>query len=99
MNFVNSIHKLFSFDISNPISFNSGVFLLFFTAFIIIYSTIYKNRTVRTLFVIAFSLFFYYKLTGWYLFVLLFTLTCDYFLAILIYKSKTYISKRLWLII
>lgn len=99
MNFINSIHKLFSFDISNTISFNSGLFLLFFTVFIIIYAAIYKNRTARTLFVIAFSLFFYYKLTGLYLLVLLFTLTCDYFLAILIHRSKNTNSKRLWLII
>ena len=99
MNFVNCIHKLFSFDISNTISFTGGMFLLFFTVFIIIYGAIYKNRTARTLIVIAFSLFFYYKLTGLYLLVLLFTLTCDYYLAILIYKSKNSISRRLWLII
>ena len=99
MNFVNNIYRLFSFDISNTISFNSGLFLLFFTVFIIIYAAIYKNRSACILFVISFSLFFYYKLTGWYLLVLLFTLTCDYFLAILIHRSKNYISRRLWLVI
>jgi D-alanyl-lipoteichoic acid acyltransferase DltB (MBOAT superfamily) len=60
---------------------------------------IYRNRTARTLFVIAFSLFFYYKLTGWYLLVLLFTLSCDYFLAIFIYKSSNRLRKSLWLIV
>ncbi|MFA5780682.1 MAG: MBOAT family O-acyltransferase [Bacteroidales bacterium] len=99
MNFANSTYKLFTFDISNPISFNSGTFLLFFTLFIAVYAAIYRNRTVRTLFVIAFSLFFYYKLTGWFLLVLLFTIAIDYFMAILIFKSKDKIRKRIFLII
>jgi alginate O-acetyltransferase complex protein AlgI len=99
MNFVNSLHKLFSFDINNPISFNGGMFLLFFTIFIIIYSAIYKNKTARTLFVIAFSLFFYYKLTGWFLLALLFTLSCDYILAILIYKSESKGKRLLYFIV
>jgi D-alanyl-lipoteichoic acid acyltransferase DltB (MBOAT superfamily) len=88
MNFINALYKLFSFDITNPISFNSGAFLLFFTIFILIYAFLYRYKIIRNILILTFSLFIYYKLTGWYLLVMILTLIIDYLLAIAIYKSK-----------
>jgi len=98
MNFANALNKLFSFDIANPISFNSGAFLLFFTIFIVVYAFFYKNKIIRNILLVAFSLFIYYKLTGWYLLVMLLTTIIDYFMAILIYKSKDVKKKFIYAI-
>ena len=99
MNFVNSLNKIFSFDINSPISFNSGCFLLLFTIFILIYSLVYKNIKSRNIAIIIFSLIFYFKLTGWYLLILLLTATIDYFIALFIYKSNDKKKKFIFLII
>jgi alginate O-acetyltransferase complex protein AlgI len=99
MNFANALNKLFSFDIANPISFNSGAFLLFFTIFIVVYAFFYKNKIIRNILLVAFSLFIYYKLTGWYLLVMLLTTVIDYFMAILIYKSKDIKKKFIYAIV
>ncbi|MFH0866107.1 MAG: MBOAT family O-acyltransferase [Bacteroidota bacterium] len=97
MEFVNSMHRLFGFDRDNPVLFNSGLFLLFFTVFISVYAFIYKKRFIRTVFVILFSLFIYYKISGWFLLVLLLTATIDYILALLIQKSGKKIHKKIFL--
>ena len=78
--------------------FNSGQFLFFFILFLIAYSFLYNNKLSRTLFVLGFSFFFYYKASGWYLIVLLITLAVDYLLAHAIYKAKQQKYRTLWLI-
>jgi len=98
MDITNGLYKLFSFDISNPISFNSGSFLLLFAVFITSYAFLYKNITARKFLIIAFSLFFYYKLTGWYLLVMLLIATIDFFIAKLIFKSTNKNKKFLFLL-
>ncbi len=56
-----------------------------------------ENKTKMMIFVIAFSLYFYYKSSGFFLFLLIFTSFVDWLLAIIIYKTKTP-SKRKWLV-
>lgn len=99
MNLINALNKLFSFDIANPISFNSGAFLLFFTTFIVIYAFFYRNKIIRNILLVAFSLFIYYKLTGWYLLIMILTLILDYFLALFIYKSKDKKKKIIYAVV
>jgi alginate O-acetyltransferase complex protein AlgI len=96
---VNTINKLFSFDINSPISFTSGDFLLLFSVFIVVYAFLFKNRSVRTIYVIAFSLFFYYKLSGWFFLLLLLTTTIDFILAGLIHKTENKKKKLIFLIV
>lgn len=79
--------------------FNSGAFLVLFTVFITIYALIYKNATARIAYVVAFSLFFYYKASGWYLFILLLSIVLDYFVAFLISDAKSKTIKKAWLIL
>lgn len=98
MEFINSIHRIFDFDKDNPILFNSGLFMLFFTVFICIYAFIYKRKFLRTIYVILFSIFFYYKLSGWFLFILLLTTSIDFILAILIQRTSKKIHRKIFLI-
>jgi D-alanyl-lipoteichoic acid acyltransferase DltB (MBOAT superfamily) len=87
------------YDPQNPMLFNSGVFLFVFTVFIFIYALLYQNRTLRTLYVILFSLYFYYKASGWYLGILLLTVVVDYYIALFIYRTSKPIYKKLGLLV
>ncbi|NJO88625.1 MAG: hypothetical protein HC831_06400 [Chloroflexia bacterium] len=50
-----------------------------------------------TLFVIAFSLLFYYKSSGWYLWILVFTTVTDFSFALAVTEAKKKIFKQIWL--
>jgi D-alanyl-lipoteichoic acid acyltransferase DltB (MBOAT superfamily) len=94
-----AFRKLFSYDPANPMLFNSGTFLLLFTVFISLYALLYRNWMSRTVYVIAFSLFFYYKASGWYLLILLLSICMDYWVALAIYNSPSQPRKKMWMLI
>lgn len=91
------INELFGYNSNAPMIFNSGVFLVLFIVFISIYALIRKNRLSVTLFVIAFSLLFYYKSSGWYLWILVFTTITDFAFALAITRAQKLLFKRIWL--
>lgn len=64
-----------------PLVFNSGLFLLLFLAFLAIYQILQRWRNLKLLFVIAFSLYFYYKSSAEYCFILLGVCVSDYVLG------------------
>jgi alginate O-acetyltransferase complex protein AlgI len=97
MNLFRYIQELFNYDASSPLIFNSGTFLVLFIVFISIYALIHKNRLAITLFVIGFSLLFYYKSSGWYLWILVFTTVTDFSFALAITEAKKKIWKQIWL--
>ena len=68
-------------DPSQPLLFSSGLFWVLFLVFIPLYALVKSRRTQMMLFVTAFSLFFFYKSSGWYLLLLVFTGTLDWLLA------------------
>lgn len=65
----------------NPLMFNSGLFLFLFTGFLLIYRLLSRHTTGRMLFVILFSLYFYYKSSGMYVLCLLFVCVSDYLIG------------------
>ncbi|MDR0873042.1 MAG: MBOAT family protein [Prevotellaceae bacterium] len=70
--------ELFRYHAGDLLLINSGFFLFLFTAFMGVYCLIYRRELLRTWFVIAFSLFFYYKSNGIYLGLLIFVCVLDY---------------------
>ena len=78
--------NLFRYNGAEPLLFHNGTFLLLFTLFFTGYSLIYRNRKARMVYLLLFSLFFYYKSSGLYLFILLATIAFDYVIAIWITK-------------
>ncbi len=99
MNLLRIIEELFSYNPQSPMLFNSGLFFLLFVFFIVIYSFIHKNKLAVTLFVIAFSLLFYYKSSGWYLLILIFTAVSNYGFAMLIQRTENKQIRRVYLYI
>lgn len=75
--------SLLQFDKASPLLFNSGLFLLLFCGFILIYQLMRKYHYAKMIFVILFSLYFYYKSSAEYCFILLGVCISDYLLGIL----------------
>ncbi len=85
--------ELFVYNSEKPIIFTSGLFLFLFTFFLIIYRLLREQRALRLLYVLCFSLFFYYKSSGWHIFLLCGTALMDFFLAQGIARSQTWTRK------
>ncbi|MBR5086547.1 MAG: MBOAT family protein [Muribaculaceae bacterium] len=71
----------FVYDEKSPLIFSSGLFLFMFAIFIVIYSLLSKKSLARTLFVVAFSYFFYYKTSGLYFFLIAIVTCSDYIIG------------------
>lgn len=97
MNMFNiDIHKLlnqFRYNAEEPLIFNSGFFLFLFLGFLAVYNLLHKTHRAKLTFVTLFSLYFYYKSSGLYFFILIGSTVVDYWLANLIYRSSVYWKK------
>ncbi len=78
---------MLSYAPDNPMLFSSGLFLVLFTLFFAIYSSIKGQSSLRTWYTIAFSLYFYYKSSGVYLLLLVAVSLSDFIIGALIDKS------------
>ena len=78
MNLIQFLKDILLFHPDAPLLFNSFVFLGLFVVVLLIYSRIFHRRTLRTLFLLAFSLFFYYKTSGLFVLLLVATLLVVY---------------------
>ncbi|MDE6416213.1 MAG: MBOAT family protein [Duncaniella sp.] len=88
------LQKVLSFDAMSPLLFNTGLFLILFAAFIVIYSLMRRFRNVKMVFVILFSLYFYYKSSAEYCFILLGVCVSDYVLGLLMEKAGSTVWKK-----
>ncbi len=88
--------ELFQYNAEQPMIFSSGLFLLLFCAFFAIYSSLSRHNTLRILYVIAFSLYFYYKSSGVYLLLLVFASMSDYSIGHTIYSASSQRAKKWW---
>ena len=82
------LHQLV-YDEKSPLIFSSGLFLFMFAIFIVIYSLLSKKSLARTLFVVAFSYFFYYKTSGLYFFLIAIVTCSDYIIGECLSMSRT----------
>lgn len=82
------LHQLV-YDEKSPLIFSSGLFLFMFAIFIVIYSFLSKKSLARTLFVVAFSYFFYYKTSGLYFFLIAIVTCSDYIIGECLSMSRT----------
>lgn len=82
-----------------PMLFSSGLFWAVFLIFLPIYAALKGRRIQATVFVVAFSLFFYYKSSGLFVLMLLGTSVADWLLSRAIASSKHVITRRLCVIV
>ena len=94
-----TIKNWFLFNPKQPLLFNSAVFLGFFLIFYIIYILSRKTHTFRITYVVLFSLFFYYKSSGIYFGLLIFSSVVDYALSRLIYEEAKQGYRKFYMIL
>lgn len=92
------IPEILAYNRNEPLLFNSGLFLFLFLFFCIGYYFLKNKNSLRILYTIAFSCFFYYKTSGWFVLILLFISVSDFVLAKLIYNAKRHKVRKTFLI-
>ena len=90
------VQELLHYDATAPLIFNSGLFLYMFVAFAAGYLLLRRADSLRILYVIAFSLYFYYKSSGIYFLLLLFSAVADYLIAHAIDSSQSNRERKGW---
>lgn len=93
-----TILSLLKYDPKAPLIFSSGLFLFVFLIFALFYRFVRRDVLLRIVYLTAFSLFFYYKSSGIYFLILIFTATFDFFIARGIGKETKPIRRKLLLI-
>ena len=88
---------LLSYDASSPLIFSSGLFLFLFAGFLLLYGMFRRAPMARIIYVILFSLYFYYKSSGIYFLLLIFTATSDFLIARVMARTESRAGRR-WLV-
>jgi alginate O-acetyltransferase complex protein AlgI len=80
-----------------PLIFTSVEFWVFFGIFLLFFSATYRIRKIKNFVILVFSLFFYYKSSGWAVLLLLFSINQDYWIARFIGHTENPIRKKVWI--
>ncbi len=92
---MNRLIDIFSFSEDFPLIFTQANFWIFFAAIYFIYAIVYRKKALRSAYLFAISLLFYYKTSGLFIGILLFSTVNDFFLGKAIYNSRSIIFKKI----
>ena len=92
---LNRLHDILVYDASAPMLFNTGLFLVLFVLFLLVYHSLKRFRNAKMLVVIAFSLYFYYKSSAECVFILIGVCLSDYLLGLWLGRLKRNWKRRL----
>ena len=92
---LNRLHDILVYDASAPMLFNTGLFLVLFVLFLLVYHSLKRFRNAKMLVVIAFSLYFYYKSSAECVFILVGVCLSDYLLGLWLGRLKRNWKRRL----
>ena len=93
------IIELLTYDPSSPLLFNSGLFLVLFLLFVPVFYLLRKRHLPRTIWVVLFSLYFYYLSSGVYFVLLILLATTDFIIGRQIARCQSRSGKKGWLIL
>ena len=85
---VSSLGRMLLYDSQAPMLFSSGLFWLLFIFFLPVFVLLRGSRNKMVLFVICFSLYFYYKSSGLFFLMLMATSLCDWGLSLAIARAR-----------
>lgn len=91
------ILELLKYNPGNPLLFNSVLFFFLFSVLYLLFTALSGNVKVRNGLLLFFSLYFYYKISGEYIWILLLVGTVDFFIGKLIAKESSLNRKRIFL--
>lgn len=86
---------LLIYNPSQPLIFTTGLFLGLFLIFSFFYSFMRRATNMRIIYLTLFSLFFYYKTSGFYFLLLIFTATSDFTIGHFIGQTVTPWKRKL----
>ncbi|KGO90275.1 alginate O-acetyltransferase [Flavobacterium suncheonense GH29-5 = DSM 17707] len=92
-----TVTNWFVFNPKEPILFNTALFLGLFLVFYSIYIALKNTFYPRLVYVILFSLFFYYKSSGIFFLLLVGSSVVDYNLGNLVHRTQSVVNKKLCL--
>lgn len=92
-----SIVQFFTYQADEPWLYSNADFWLFFAFVLVVFAFIYDRTKLRSLFLLLFSLYFYYKSSGFYFSILLFSTFVDYWIGNKIYAATLKKHKKWWL--
>ncbi len=100
MEFFYNLAQMFVYNPDEPLIFSSGQFLLLFLVFFAVYNLILRRKLLVSAYIVAFSLFFYYKSSGVYLWILVATTIVDYLIGNQIHKNAdNKRAQKFWLVL
>lgn len=85
---------IFVYNGNSPMIFTRLYFWVFLAIVLAVYSIVYKKKGLRNSYLFLVSLFFYYKTSGLFFLILLFSTVTDFFIGQAIYKSKQDVRKK-----
>lgn len=94
-----NICELFTYQKDAPMIFSSGIFWVIFLMFLPVYAALKDKRKQMIVFVVAFSLYFYYKSSGLFFLLLVGTSLLDWTLSRLLVKQKSGLRRRLCVVV
>lgn len=93
------ILDLLSYDPHSPLIFSSGTFLWLFVLFLGVYVLMGRAYRLRIIYVVAFSLFFYYKSSGLAVLLLIFATTSDFCIGHMLSRADSVKQRRRWVLL
>ena len=95
----NAFLQQFLYDSKNPLLFNNGFFVYFFALFILLFFALRNHHKARRYVFCIFSLYFFYKASGWFVGLVLVSAVVDFFLSNAIYREKSQNRKKFLLVL
>lgn len=94
----NAFLQQFLYDSKNPLLFNHGFFVYFFTLFIALFFLLRNHHQARKYVFCLFSLYFFYKASGWFVGLVILSAIVDFYLSNAIYRASNQSKKKVLLI-
>lgn len=91
-----AVWRQLAYDPASPLLFNTGLFLLLFLGFMAVYQLLRYRRSLKLVFTIAFSLYFYYKSSAECCLILLGVCLNDYLSGLALGATSRPLLRRLW---
>src|SRR5271170_4800376 len=88
---------LFAHDPKSPLLFNSGAFFLLFTVFIAVHAALRGRNRARLAWLLAFSLYYYYRSNGVYTLALVSLAAVDFTIALRLHAEARPAARKAWL--
>lgn len=85
---MNRLQEIFTFSEAFPLIFTQASFWIFFAIVYLGFALVYSRKNVRNAYLLLVSLFFYYKTSGVFVGLLIFTTLSNYGIGWWIFKSK-----------